>query len=86
MFRELIGKVYDNKLKVIYLNNYLNIINFEKILVFDSNIILLKTKEKLIKIKGTNLVITKSYDSELLIKGNILKIEFRWLYEKLCYF
>ena len=77
MFRGLIGKVYDNKCKVVAESNYIDIINFEKILVFESENIVIKTKEKLLKIKGNNLTITKSYDSELLIKGNITKIEFR---------
>lgn len=77
MFRGLIGKVYDNKCKLIAESNHLDIINFEKILVFESDNIIIKTKEKLLKIKGEDLTITKSYDGELLIKGNITKIEFR---------
>lgn len=81
MFKGLIGKVYDNKCKLILESNLLDIINFEKILVFESENILIKTKEKLIKITGNNLRITKSYDEELLIKGNVKKIEFRWWYE-----
>lgn len=77
MFRGLIGKVYDNKCKLVIETKFLDIINFEKILIFESTNILIKTKEKLIKITGKDLTITKSYDEELLIKGDILKIEFR---------
>lgn len=77
MFRGLIGKVYENKCKIVIESNFLDIINFEKILVFETNNILIKTKEKLINIKGNDLSITKSYDEELLIKGSITKIEFR---------
>ena len=78
MFRGLIGKVYNNKCKLMIESNLIDIINFEKILIFESNNILIKTKEKNIKITGENLRITKSYDEELLIKGNVSKIEFRW--------
>ena len=78
MFKGLIGKVYDNKCKLVIESNYLDIVNFEKILVFESDNIIIKTKENLLKITGNELLITKSYDEELLIKGNIKKIEFRW--------
>ena len=77
MFRGLIGKVYNNKCKLMIESNLIDIINFEKILIFESNNILIKTKEKHIKITGENLRITKSYDEELLIKGNVSKIDFR---------
>lgn len=77
MFKSLIGKVYDNRCKLVCGFNYLDIINFEKILIFEESNIVIKTKEKLVKIKGDNLVINKSFDGEVLISGTVKTIEFR---------
>lgn len=77
MFRELIKIVYDNTFKVTVLKEKINVLNYEEILIFESNLILVKTKEYLVKVKGSNLTINKLYNKELLIEGKIKTIEFR---------
>lgn len=77
MFRELTKMVYDNTFKVTVLKDKVNIINYDEILIFESETILVKTKEYLVKIKGEHLTINKLYNNELLIEGQIKTIEFR---------
>lgn len=77
MFRELTKIVYDNTFKVTVLKEKINVLNYEEILIFESNLILVKTKEYLVKVKGSNLTINKLYNKELLIEGKIKMIEFR---------
>lgn len=77
MFRELTKIVYDNTFKVTVLKEKINVLNYEEILIFESNLILVKTKEYLVKVKGSNLTINKLYNKELLIEGKIKTIEFR---------
>lgn len=77
MFKDLLNRYYSNKTKIILEENLLDIINYEKILVFENNYILIKTKENIIKIKGDTLELSKSLDDELLIKGSIKTIDLR---------
>lgn len=75
MFSSLTDIVRDSKIKIIICENKVNIINYEDILIFEDNQILIKTKYKTIKIKGENLVITKLELSEALIEGKIKSID-----------
>ncbi len=75
MFRNLLSKYYSNKTKMIIENNLLDIINYEKILIFEDDLVLIKTQDGLIKIKGSCLELSKSLDDELLIKGSIKNID-----------
>ena len=65
----------DNENKIIIKNNYLNIINYKEIVDFSSNKIIIKTNNKIIKITGDNLILSKMQDNEALITGNINIIE-----------
>ena len=58
--------VYDNKI---------HIINFNKIITLEDNYISILSSNKKINIKGSNLVLVKLLDNELLIKGSISNIE-----------
>ena len=67
--------INSTKLKLNYVDNKLNIVNFDEIvLLSDEKIILLKNKKTII-IKGHDLVLLKLLDSELLIGGFIKIIE-----------
>ena len=68
--------VYDNDLNIIIKNNYINIINFEKIIDISEKQIIVKDKEKMIEINGNNLLLNKMFTDELLVKGNIENIKF----------
>ena len=75
MIKNLRSIVCDEIFKIIILKNKINIINYLDILIFEDELIQIKSKEGLIKIKGTNLTINKLYNNELLIEGNIKSVE-----------
>ena len=82
LFRDVKDFILENKLKIIYMNNKLNIVNYKSVTGFDSNKIIIESETKLIIISGSNLVISKLLIDELLISGDIEKVEFRWYFEK----
>ena len=69
--------LYDREYKIIIKENSVDIINYDEIIDFTLNKISLKYKTKIISIEGTNLVITKMMDNEVLITGfiNIVSIK-----------
>lgn len=67
----------ENELKVIYFQNKVNIVNYESIGHFDSNKIIVRKQNGSIIINGTNLVVSKLLNDEILIDGKISNIEFR---------
>lgn len=74
--------ILENDFKIIYLINKLNVVNYSDISHFDSNKIIINYKNGSVLISGKNLIVSKLISDELLIEGNIDKIEFRWIYEK----
>ena len=62
-------------LKINYINNQLNIVNFKEINLITDNKIILLTDNSTICIKGNNLSLLKLLDYEILISGNIKVIE-----------
>ena len=56
-------------------SNYIYIYKYQEIIKFTNNIISIKLKDLLLNIIGNNLLITKMEKNELLIKGNINKLE-----------
>ena len=77
VIRNLKDYVLDNKLKIVFLTNLVNIVNFDEIDHFDDNKIMVRYNNKIIVIKGTNLTISKLLDDELLVSGQIDGIEFK---------
>jgi len=75
MFKELRNIVHDNAFKITILENKVNINNYEEILIFEEDNILIKRKQEIIKIKGNNLTLNKLYNNELLIEGKIKSVE-----------
>ena len=69
--------ILESEFKIIYLTNRLNIVNYSDISHFDSNKIIINYKDGSALISGKNLVVSKLVSDELLIEGNINKIEFR---------
>ena len=61
--------------KITVLDNSVDINNYTDVLVFDEDKIIIKANNKTLKIKGTNLLITRLENSELQIKGNIKTID-----------
>ena len=77
LFRDAKEFILESKLKVIYIDNKINIVNYKSVTGFDSNKIIIDCDTKLIIVSGNNLVISKLLLDELLISGNIEKIELR---------
>ena len=78
MFRELKNVIYDKNFKMTILEDKISIKPFKDILTFEENELLIKTENRIIKIKGENLTINKLENYEILILGNIITVEFRW--------
>lgn len=69
--------VFEEKFKMIYENRKLDIVNYQAIPVFNSKEIQVKYIDGIISITGSNLVISRLLKEELLITGDIKKIEYR---------
>lgn len=69
--------IFENDTKILILNNKINITNYTDIGHFDSEKIIVKLKDKNIIIKGSNLVVSKLVNDEVLITGIFNNIEFR---------
>ena len=65
------------KFKVLYVDNKVDIVNFTKIVGIDSDKMILENKDKTCLISGKDLVVSKLLVDEVLISGEINKIEFR---------
>lgn len=76
MFKDLANVIYDKDYKIIIFKDKVNIVNYNEVLIFEDNVILIKLEQCLFKIKGEGLSIIRSYNKELLIKGKIKTIEF----------
>ena len=60
----------------IYSNKFLSIENYVNIVEFDTNLIRVKTKEKIVKITGDKLVLKYINECEIGRKGIINSLEF----------
>lgn len=67
----------DNIYKITITDNYLNIINYQEILDFSNKEIAIRHENGMTIIKGSNLVVSKMMNDELLIKGDIKSILFK---------
>ena len=65
----------NNELRVTVFANKIDIINYTSILDFSSTEISVKVNNKIVIVTGDDLVISKMYDDELLIKGKINNIK-----------
>lgn len=75
MHLKMFDVIHDNKLKIIYYENKLNIINYKRILIFNKNKVSIDTLNKVIVVRGEDLLITKFVNDELLITGKIKEIK-----------
>ena len=69
--------ILESDTKITIVNNKLNITNYIDIGHFDTNKIIVKLKDKSIIVKGSDLVVSKLLDNEILITGLFNNIEFR---------
>ena len=67
--------ISSKKLKMIYQNNKLNIVNYDEIVILTDSKIILSKDNKSIVITGSCLTLLKMLDFEILIGGKIKTIE-----------
>ncbi len=77
MFNRIREYVLDQEPKVTITTKFIHVINYKSIITFDDNNILLDLNERVLTIKGKDVVINRLLDNEMLIKGNIKNIEIR---------
>ena len=75
MIKRIINYIKDNSFRIIYLNNSVNVVNYDKILEVKDDVITIIKENKVILIKGYDLRLNKLLDQEILITGVINKIE-----------
>ena len=75
MFRNLTDIVFDTRFKITVMEDIIDINNYEDILIFDDDKVLIKAKDKTIKVIGSSLIITRLLNKEVLIEGKIKSIE-----------
>ena len=69
--------INDKKFSMIYKYNKLNIINYSEIIDFTSTLISVRFEDSIYHIEGSNLVISKMMENEILITGDISNILFK---------
>jgi hypothetical protein len=75
MFRNIREYINETEFKITLLKNRVNVLNYDRIRdITDKEISLTKGNDK-IKIIGNNLKLNKLLDQEVLIIGNILRVE-----------
>ena len=67
--------INSTELKMRYEGHYLNVVNYDEIVLLTSEKIILLKDKKTIIIKGNNLTLSKLLDLEVLINGEIKSIE-----------
>lgn len=75
MQKSLRNYILENDFKINYINNKVDIVNYESIDHFDDNKIMIRYKEGVVVVKGNNLIISKMLDDEILISGKVKNIE-----------
>ena len=75
MYKYLREYIDSNEFQLTLLNERVNVENYDKLLQISSNEIVFTTSDKKIVVTGRNLAINKLLDNELLITGEIFKIE-----------
>lgn len=69
--------ILEPNFKMIFENNKLDIINYSSIEHFDNNKVMIKCEKILLILEGSGLVVSRLLKDEILVTGNIKKIEFR---------
>jgi len=65
---------------LIILNSGIYIKNYQKLIGIKEDEIIIEIGENLYKIKGSNFILTKSIDKELMIKGCVESVVRLWFY------
>ena len=77
VFTNLKNYILENDFKMIIFDKKVDSVNYDEIDHFDDNKIIIRNKEKIVIIKGEELVISKLLEDEMLIFGKVNGIEFK---------
>ena len=75
LFNDIRNIINEDNFKIIIDNKYVDIINFNKIINITDSLVTIKPNKK-INIHGKNLKVSKLLDDEIMVIGDIIKIEF----------
>ncbi len=67
--------INSKQLRLNYIDNKLNVVNYDEIVLLTAEKIILTKDKKIIIIKGLNLTLLKLLEEEILINGSIKTIE-----------
>ena len=70
--------ISDTSFQMVYMKNYLDLINYSDIVSMDLNKIIIIIENYKLIIKGNDLVVKKLLESEMVIDGEIITIEFAY--------
>lgn len=76
MLKSINRFIKNNEFSINILNNLININNFIDITILESNKIVLEIPNGYLRIFGSNLIIKKLLDNEIVIIGTISSLEF----------
>ena len=74
----LINFLYDKNYFINIYDEYIHVFNYQELVSLSSKKIVLKLESFKILIDGSNLFITRLLPNEILIKGNVSKVEFSY--------
>jgi len=77
LINNLRNYILEDNFKLVFINNKINIVNYISVIHFDSDLIKIKYSDGIVSIKGSNLIISRLLNDELLIEGIISNIEIR---------
>lgn len=77
LINNLRNYILEDNFKLVFINNKINIVNYISVIHFDSDLIKIKYNDGIVSIKGSNLIISRLLNDELLIEGIISNIEIR---------
>lgn len=66
----------DEEFKITMIENRVDVVNYDSIGHFDSTMVMIRYKNKVLSIKGKNLVVSRLLSDEVLVTGEIQTIEF----------
>lgn len=69
--------INDTDFQIVYINNELNVINYDRINYMENEKISLSSKVGTVVVTGENLRVKKLLDNEIVIVGDIRNLDFR---------
>lgn len=74
----LINFLYDKNYFITIYQNYIHVFNYKELIMLTEEKIILRLENFELEIKGEDLYITKMFPNELLIKGIVKNVSFKY--------